>query len=166
VQRVFGADRVDLVLAGLRQALLGALLRFPSAVDIDVALALGGVDDEAYFVVLHLGKAAGQDELLIAAPRSSVPTYMKADSGRSSPSPSQRRSNESIGVLEAGVDAGEAREDLGDVEGLAEEALDLPGAGHDELVVFGELVDAEDGDDVLQVLVALQDLLDASGETA
>ena len=31
------------------------------------------------------------------------------------------------------------------------------------LVLVGELVDAEDGDDVLQVLVALQDALDALG---
>jgi hypothetical protein len=89
---------------------------------------------------------------------------MKADSGRSSPSPFAEALERVDGVLEAGVDAGEAGEDLGDVERLAEEALDLPGAGHDELVLFGELVHAEDGDDVLQVLVALEDLLDAAGD--
>ena len=33
----------------------------------------------------------------------------------------------------------------------------------DELLVFGKLVHAEDGDDVLQVLVVLQDLLHAHG---
>src|SRR5438045_1536767 len=44
-------------------------------------------------------------------------------------------------------------------ERLREEALDLAGALHDDLVLVGQLVDAEDGDDVLQVGVALQHLL-------
>src|ERR1700709_597103 len=61
------------------------------------------------------------------------------------------------------VDAGEAGELLGDVEGLREEALDLAGAADDDLVLFRQLVDAEDGDDVLEVLVALEDLLDPPG---
>ena len=52
----------------------------------------------------------------------------------------------------------------GDVEGLRQEALDLAGAGDGELVVLGELVHAEDGDDVLQALVALQDALDVAGD--
>ena len=52
---------------------------------------------------------------------------------------------------------GEAGEDLGHVEGLGQEALDLPGAGHGQLVLFRELVHAENGDDVLERLVALQD---------
>ena len=54
---------------------------------------------------------------------------------------------------------GRAGEQLGDEERLREEALDLARPGDDELVLVGELVDAEDGDDVLQVLVALEDLL-------
>src|SRR5450755_1526946 len=52
-----------------------------------------------------------------------------------------------------------AGEHLGDEEGLAEEALDLAGAGDGELVFRRELVHAEDGDDVAQLLVALQDAL-------
>src|SRR5690606_28171219 len=68
------------------------------------------------------------------------------------------------GGLQGAGDAGEAGEDLGDVEGLAEEALDLAGAADDELVVLGELVHAEDGDDVLELLVALQGALDAEGD--
>ena len=56
-----------------------------------------------------------------------------------------------------------AGELLGDVERLAQEALDLAGAVDLELVLVGELVDAEDGDDVLQLLVALQHLLDVGG---
>jgi len=55
------------------------------------------------------------------------------------------------------LDAGEL---LGDEEGLRQEPLYLPRARHAELVVFRQLVDAEDRDDVLQVLVALQHLLD------
>ena len=63
-------------------------------------------------------------------------------------------------VLDADVDAGLAREGLGDVHRLREEPLDLPRALDDELVLVGELVHAEDRDDV-RVLVALEDLLDA-----
>ena len=55
-------------------------------------------------------------------------------------------------------------EDLGDEERLRQEALDLAGALHDHLVLVGELVHAEDRDDVLQVLVALQQLLHARGD--
>src|SRR3954468_4903884 len=57
-----------------------------------------------------------------------------------------------------------ARELLGHVEWLRQEALDAPRAPDDELVLVGELVDAEDRDDVLQLLVALQDLLDPVGD--
>src|SRR5437588_9789639 len=64
-------------------------------------------------------------------------------------------------VLELHVLAGRAGELLGDEVRLREEALDLPRAGDDEPVLVGELVDAEDGDDVLEVLVALEHLLDA-----
>src|SRR5207249_7099693 len=64
-------------------------------------------------------------------------------------------------VLELDVLARGAGELLGDEVRLREEALDLPRAGDDEAVVVRELVDAEDGDDVLEVLVALQHLLDA-----
>src|SRR5579871_3337803 len=42
-----------------------------------------------------------------------------------------------------------AGEHLGHVEGLREEALDLACTIHDELVLLGELVHAENGDDVL-----------------
>ena len=51
----------------------------------------------------------------------------------------------------------EAREHLGHEEGLAQEALDLAGPGHGELVVLRQLVHAENSDDVLQVAVALKD---------
>src|SRR5947209_914422 len=46
------------------------------------------------------------------------------------------------------VDAGGPGELLGDVERLREEALDAARAADDELVLVGELVDAEDRDDV------------------
>src|SRR3954453_9648177 len=54
----------------------------------------------------------------------------------------------------------DARELLGHVGVLRQEALDAASPGHDDLVLFGELVDTEDRDDVLERLVALQDLLD------
>src|SRR5207248_7985089 len=57
-----------------------------------------------------------------------------------------------------------AGELFGDEERLREEALDPARALHGQLVLVGELVDAEDRDDVLQLLVALQDLLDAVGD--
>src|ERR671932_479469 len=66
-------------------------------------------------------------------------------------------------VLELDVHARLRGERLRDVHRLREEALDLARARDDELVLVRELVDAEDRDDVLQILVALQDLLDARG---
>src|SRR3712207_5067174 len=64
------------------------------------------------------------------------------------------------GVGDGDVLALEAGELLGDVEGLREEALNLARARDDQLVLLRKLVEAEDGDDVLQVLVALENLLD------
>src|SRR5947199_9562480 len=61
------------------------------------------------------------------------------------------------GLDELAFEAGKL---LGDEEGLREEALNLARARDDQLVLFRKLVEAEDGDDVLQVFVALQDLLD------
>ena len=68
------------------------------------------------------------------------------------------------GVGEIDEHAGRAGEHLGDMEGLRQEALDLAGARHGDLVLFRQLVHAENGDDVLQRLVALQDLLHAAGD--
>src|SRR6266581_1875477 len=42
---------------------------------------------------------------------------------------------------------------------LRQEPLDAPRPADDDLVLLGQLVDAEDRDDVLELLVALQDLL-------
>src|SRR5690606_7427617 len=64
------------------------------------------------------------------------------------------------GVLERDVLARGAGEHFGDVERLAEEALDLAGAGHGLLVLFAQLVHAQDRDDVLELLVLLQRGLD------
>jgi len=66
-------------------------------------------------------------------------------------------------VLEPDVLAGGAGEDLGHVERLAQELLDLARPRHRHLVLVGQLVHAEDGDDALEVLVALEHLLDARG---
>src|SRR3954462_14446294 len=67
------------------------------------------------------------------------------------------------GVLELHVLALDAGERLGDAEGLRQESLDLAGASDRELVLVGQLVHSENGDDVLQLLVALQDRLHAPG---
>src|SRR5690606_14184394 len=63
------------------------------------------------------------------------------------------------GLLERHVLAGQTRELARDEERLRQELLDAAGAPHHEPVVFAELVHAQDGDDVLQVLVTLQRLL-------
>src|SRR3990172_13012576 len=62
----------------------------------------------------------------------------------------------SDGVLQGHVLARGAGEHLGDEERLRQELLDLARPRYGELVLFGQLVHAEDGDDVLQLLVALQ----------
>src|SRR6266540_816855 len=62
-------------------------------------------------------------------------------------------------VLELHVLTLLARELLGHEVRLGEEALDAASAVDRQLVLVRELVDPEDGDDVLQVLVALEDLL-------
>src|ERR1700741_5302300 len=59
------------------------------------------------------------------------------------------------------VFTGDSGELLGDVEGLREELLYLSRAGDGNLVLFREFVDSEDSDDALQILVALQNSLDA-----
>ena len=61
------------------------------------------------------------------------------------------------GLLQGHVAALHAGELLRDREGLAQEALHLAGAGHDLLILVGQLVHAHDGDDVLQLAVALED---------
>src|SRR3989344_3693503 len=67
------------------------------------------------------------------------------------------------GVFDGNVFAGRTSKLLGDEEWLGEEALDLAGAGNGEFIFVGEFVDAQNGDDVLEVFVALKDFLDALG---
>ena len=50
------------------------------------------------------------------------------------------------------------------LEGLGEESLDLPGSGDLELVLLGQLVHTQDGDDILEGLVVLEKLLHTSGD--
>jgi hypothetical protein len=68
------------------------------------------------------------------------------------------------GVGDGHLFAGRPGEDLGHRERLAEEPLDLAGAEDDEFVLGRKFVHAENGDDVLQILVALEDALDAAGD--
>ena len=62
-------------------------------------------------------------------------------------------------LLERHVLAGRPRELLGDEVRLRQEALDPARTTNDQLVFVGQLVHAEDRDDVLEVLVALEHLL-------
>src|SRR5579863_121757 len=63
------------------------------------------------------------------------------------------------GVLQVDKLAGRAGEDFGNVERLRKKALDLARARDGQLVLFRQLVHAQDGDDVLERLVPLQHLL-------
>src|ERR1017187_1243791 len=56
-----------------------------------------------------------------------------------------------------------AGELLGHVERLGKELLHLPRPRHGEFVFVGKFVDAENGDDVLKILVALQGTFDHLG---
>ena len=60
------------------------------------------------------------------------------------------------GLLEGHQLPGVAGEDLGHLEGLGQEALDLAGTGHRQLVLLRQLIHSQDGDDVLQGLVVLR----------
>jgi len=64
------------------------------------------------------------------------------------------------GVFELDVLARKAGELFRYVEGLREELLDAAGAVDGLLVFIGELIDTEDGNDVLKIFVALKDALD------
>ena len=77
---------------------------------------------------------------------------MNADSGRSSPSPAQRRRT-SRSFLPASSQRPGAGEDFRDVERLGQEAFDLTSAADDEFVFFSQFIDTENRDDVLQRLV-------------
>jgi len=63
------------------------------------------------------------------------------------------------GLLDRHVDAVDTGEDLGHEHRLGQEALDLARARHRDAVLLGQFVEAQDRDDVLQLFVALQDLL-------
>src|SRR3989338_4480781 len=67
------------------------------------------------------------------------------------------------GLFERHVLAGAAGELFGHRERLRHELLYLAGPVNGLLVLVGQLVDAQDRDDILQLLVALQDLLHAAG---
>ena len=54
-------------------------------------------------------------------------------------------------------------EDLGDSERLAQETLDLTGTLDGKLVGFGKFVHTQNGNDILEGLVLLEDLLDTGG---
>ena len=89
-----------------------------------------------------------------------VPFRKKARSGRSSCLPSRISLKPRIDSSIGHVHARRAGELLGHEERLRQEALDLARAADRQPVLVGQLLDPEDRDDVLQVLVALEHLLD------
>merc|ERR1739844_611711 len=68
------------------------------------------------------------------------------------------------GLVNGDKFAGVVGENLSDLERLGEESLDLPGPGHLDLVLLGQLVHSEDSNDILERLVVLEQLLDTSGD--
>src|SRR5437016_1159679 len=60
--------------------------------------------------------------------------------------------------------AGTAGEHFRHAEGLAQETLNLAGPEDSQLVLGREFVHAQDGDDVLEVLIALEHALNAAGD--
>ena len=101
--------------------------------------------------------------LAFSSTDSTPPTFKNACSGTSSSSPPKSASKDSTVSSIGTVTPWQAGEHLADEERLGQEALDLPRPVDGQAVLFGELVEAEDGDDVLQLPVALEHLLDAPG---
>ena len=63
------------------------------------------------------------------------------------------------GWLEFDENTWVASEDLGHVEWLRKETFDLAGTGDGQLVLFGEIVHTENGNDILEGSVVLDQLL-------
>ena len=66
------------------------------------------------------------------------------------------------GFLQGYVSAGGARKLFSYEEGLRQESLYLSCAGYDDFVIIGKFFHAQDGDDILQFFVALQNSLYAA----
>lgn len=67
------------------------------------------------------------------------------------------------GVLERNETTLDTSEDLGDLERLRHETLDLTSTLDSQLVLLRQLVHSENGNDILERLVVLEDLLDSGG---
>lgn len=67
------------------------------------------------------------------------------------------------GVLEVDELTLDTSENLGDSERLAQETLDLTGTLDGELIGLRKFVHTQNGNDILETLVLLEDLLDAEG---
>ena len=93
-----------------------------------------------------------------------APTYMKADSGRWSCLPSHSSLKLRIVSGQRRILALLVGECLGHDERLRQELLDAPGPVHHLLVFFAQFINTQNGDDVLQFTITLQDLLHAAGD--
>ena len=63
-------------------------------------------------------------------------------------------------LIEWHLNAWRSGEDFRNVKWLRQEPLNLPGARHNQFVVFRQFIHTENGDDVLQRLIALENPLD------
>jgi hypothetical protein len=68
------------------------------------------------------------------------------------------------GVLEGNETTLITSENLSDSERLGQETLDLTSTLDSQLVLFGQFVHTKNGNDILERLVVLEDLLDTSGD--
>ena len=68
------------------------------------------------------------------------------------------------GLLDCAVSSFETSEVRGNVEWLGEEVTDASSSCDDGFILIAKLIDAKDGDDVLELFVTLQEFLDATGD--
>jgi len=62
----------------------------------------------------------------------------------------------SHGLVDGNIPARSARKLFRHMEGLGAEPLDLSCSGHGELILLAQLLDAQNGDDILQFFISLQ----------
>lgn len=105
-----------------------------------------------------------QNLLTLLTCRRKVTNHVESTLGKGVTLTSQDSLERGNGVLKVDKLALDTSEDLGDSERLAQETLDLTGTLDSELVGLRQLVHTQNGDDVLERLVLLEDLLDAGGD--
>jgi len=104
-----------------------------------------------------------QDLLTLGASRGKVANHVESTLGEVITLTAENSLERGNGVLEVDELTLDTSEDLGNGEGLRQETLDLTGTLDSELIGLGKLVHTKNGNDILEGLVLLEDLLDAGG---